>query len=71
MTEHFFAPLGMDDSSTFLLEEVDKTLLASPHAPDAAGVTAVTKAQPYHRPSPQPTTSSPMWRTWQSWPSSA
>jgi len=49
MTEHFFAPLGMA-KSTFLLEEVDKTLLASPHVPDAAGVTAVTKAQPYHRP---------------------
>ena len=49
MTEHFFAPLGME-KSTFLLEEVDKTLLASPHVPDAEGVTAVTKAQPYHRP---------------------
>lgn len=49
MTEHFFAPLGMD-KSTFLLEEVDKTLLASPHVPDATGATVVTKAQPYHRP---------------------
>ena len=49
MTEHFLAPLGMD-KSTFLLEAVDKTLLASPHVPDATGAIAVTKAQPYHRP---------------------
>ena len=49
MQEHIFAPLGMD-KSTFLLEEVDKTLLASPHVPDAAGEVVVTKAMPYHRP---------------------
>jgi CubicO group peptidase (beta-lactamase class C family)/predicted dienelactone hydrolase len=49
MQEHIFTPLGMD-KSTFLLEEVDKTLLASPHVPDAAGEMVVTEAIPYHRP---------------------
>ena len=49
MSENIFAPLGMD-KSTFLLEDVDKTLLASPHVPDAAGELAVSKVQPYHRP---------------------
>lgn len=49
MSEHIFAPLGMD-KSTFLLEEVDKTLLAGPHVPDAAGEVAVSTAMPYHRP---------------------
>jgi CubicO group peptidase (beta-lactamase class C family) len=49
MQERIFAPLGMD-KSTFLLEDVDKALLASPHVPNAAGEVAVSKAQPYHRP---------------------
>ncbi len=49
MAEHIFAPLGME-KSTFLLEEVDKTLLANPHVPDAAGEVVVTEAMPYHRP---------------------
>ena len=49
MSEHIFAPLGMD-KSTFLLEDVDKTLLARPHVPDAAGEMVVSKVQPYHRP---------------------
>jgi len=49
MAEHILAPLGMDQS-TFLLEEVDKALLASPHVPDATGEVAVSKAMPYHRP---------------------
>lgn len=49
MKENIFQPLGMDNS-TFLLEEVDHTLLASPHAADRAGNMAVTTAMPYHRP---------------------
>jgi CubicO group peptidase (beta-lactamase class C family) len=49
MREHIFAPLGMD-KSTFLLEDVDKTLLARPHVPDAAGKLALSAVQPYHRP---------------------
>jgi CubicO group peptidase (beta-lactamase class C family)/predicted dienelactone hydrolase len=49
MQEHILAPLGMD-KSTFLLEEVDKALLASPHVPDAAGEVVVSEAMPYHRP---------------------
>jgi CubicO group peptidase (beta-lactamase class C family) len=49
MQEHILAPLGMDQS-TFLLEEVDKALLASPHIPAADGTVAVSKAMPYHRP---------------------
>ena len=38
------------DKSTFLLEEVNKALLATPHVPDAAGKVVVSKAMPYHRP---------------------
>ncbi len=49
MQEQILTPLGMDES-TFLLEEVDKTLLANPHVPDAAGEVVVTEAMPYHRP---------------------
>lgn len=49
MEEHIFAPLGMDNS-TFLLEDVDKTLLARPHVPDATGKLVLSKVQPYHRP---------------------
>ncbi len=49
MQEHIFTPLAMN-KSTFLLEEVDKTLLASPHVPDAAGEVVVSAAIPYHRP---------------------
>lgn len=49
MQEHIFAPLGMA-KSTFLLEEVDKELLASPHVPNAEGEVVKSEAVPYHRP---------------------
>ena len=49
MSENILGPLGMD-KSTFLLEEVDKTLLSSPHVQDASGEMSVAKALPYHRP---------------------
>ena len=47
--ENILQPLGMD-SSTFLLEEVDKTLLARPHVQNADGEMVVGRALPYHRP---------------------
>jgi CubicO group peptidase (beta-lactamase class C family) len=49
VSEHIFAPLDMSHS-TFLLEEVDRTLLAMPHGPDATGDGMVSVALPYHRP---------------------
>jgi CubicO group peptidase (beta-lactamase class C family) len=47
--EHILTPLGMQ-KSTFLLEEVDRQLLASPHVVDAAGDLVASPALPYHRP---------------------
>ena len=49
MSENILRPLGMDNS-TFLLEEVDKALLAAPHVTNAAGEVVAGKAVPYHRP---------------------
>ncbi len=49
MSENIFEPLGMANT-TFLLEEVDNTLLASPHVADASGNVVVSSALPYHRP---------------------
>ena len=49
MSENILRPLGMDNS-TFLLEDVDKALLAAPHVTDAMGEVIVSKVFPYHRP---------------------
>ena len=49
MAQHILGPLGMG-KSTFLLEDVDKALLASPHVPSAAGEVVVSEAMSYHRP---------------------
>ena len=49
VNENLFQPLGMD-KSTFLLEEVDKGMLATPHIPNAAGEVTASKTLPYHRP---------------------
>ena len=47
MQENIFAPLGMENS-TFLLDEVDPALLASPHVM-VAGEAQVANAFPYSR----------------------
>ena len=49
VNENIFQPLGMD-KSTFLLEEIDKEMLATPHVPNAAGEVVISKTLPYHRP---------------------
>ena len=49
MSENILKPLGMNNSA-FLLEEVDKALLAAPHVTNAAGEVVAGKALPYHRP---------------------
>jgi CubicO group peptidase (beta-lactamase class C family) len=49
MAQHILGPLGMD-RSTFLLEEVDRALLANPHVANGAGEVVVSEAMSYHRP---------------------
>lgn len=47
MAEHIFAPLGMD-GSTYLLNDVDPSLLAHPHTTSADGI-GVSEVFPYSR----------------------